>query len=203
MTSSMGEALAFEWEVDDHPDLLWDIVEGLKADPENSIEDLKEFAERGSRLAMIYLGMIYADGLYGVTKDWPLAEHWLLRSKESESIEGAFRLGKLLEAQDRDAEALEIYEELSDEYYSPAMYALAMNLWRSRDDENTKEKAVKYLEMAEREGHVLAKIFWIKIMIRGHFGFYNRLIGLWCAIISVAPIGRFVSAHPASDQLRA
>lgn len=202
MTMTLGEELALEWDMEDRPDLLWEILENLSENPKIALEDLVEFADAGSRLAMAYLGEIYADGLYHADENLDLAEDWLLRSKNQGSREGAFRLAKLLDFKGRSDEALSCYEELSNEGFAPAMYALAVKLWRKGDDGYSKDRAMEYLEKAEKEGHILAKFLMVKLMIRGHYGFFNRILGIWGALKLIVPAIRFSSNYPESDFLR-
>lgn len=202
MPKKLGEALAFEWEVEDRPDKLWDILSKLEDSPQEAIADLADFSAEGSRLAMAYLGEIYADGLYGIEQNDHLAEHWLVQSMHHDSVEGAFRLAKFLENNRRVSEAQGILKELVAEGFSPAMYVLGMHHWNGTGVAMSKQRALRYLMLAEREGHVEAKMFIAKLMMSGYFGCLNRIVGVWCVLRLLLPIVKLKYSFPDSDWLR-
>jgi len=90
MVARLGENLQHEWDEDPFPDELWDALQALKGHRDAGIETLTTLAERGSALAMMYLGHALTKSNDG--DEVARAEKWLTRSAEGGSIEGRFQL---------------------------------------------------------------------------------------------------------------
>lgn len=144
MSATLGENIAREWAKEARATELWDALQLSKSDPSAGVAILRELAEGRSPLAMMYLGSAYARGKYGLTADPQLAEHWLQRSAEAGSLEGAYGLVWHLTRTGRTDAAIQQYERLGERGYPAAFYALGALFYNGKLVERDLARAYGY-----------------------------------------------------------
>jgi TPR repeat protein len=202
MASRLGENIAREWSEEDHARELWDALQLRKSDPIAGTEELRLLAEGGSRLAMVYLGAAYRDGKDGLALNLERGEHWLRRSADAGSIEGAYGLAHHFLKTGRVHAALEVYERVGDRGYSPAFYALGAHLYKGDFGEADTSRALKYFLKAEAMDHFGGAIWVSRILLRGELGLRGRIRGFARLVALFPRLVKTLYTYPESDRLR-
>ncbi|EKX38086.1 hypothetical protein GUITHDRAFT_77568, partial [Guillardia theta CCMP2712] len=157
---------------------------GLEPNASAAVPLLIKAADRGSKRAMTWVGLMYAEGRYGMLQDDEKAEWYLLRSareyKEGSQVGKEIRAGAraLFKLAQRFAEgrgvkqnyekAIDWYSRASIKGYSPAFYELGMcyikGLGHGLDQSDS--AAVEWYARASEEGHAKAQfklgLFYLK-----------------------------------------
>lgn len=199
MVARLGENLQREWDEDPFPDELWHALQTLKGDRDAGIETLTTLAERGSALAMMYLGHTLTKSNDGEVAG---AEKWLTRSAEGGSIEGRFQLAGYHESQGNMSDALAELKALADQEYRPAMYFLGWKLYRGELGERNIPEALKYLRMAKAAGHLPASGLLSWIYRKEGFGVGGRIAAHWYCLAKIPALGWHLLRYPNSDRMR-
>lgn len=200
--SQMGENLSREWNQDPLAPELWDSLQLIKKNPSSGMHNLSQLAKRGSSLSMLYLGKIYAHGQYNVPKDLDCAELWLRRSAEQGSVEGAYGLAWLLKRRGKHDAALAEYRRLADLSYAPAQYVLGMHYLNKKSPDRNIEKAIYYLELAEKGEHLLAANRLSHILMGFKMGPVSWFRGIAKKVALIVPFFKMAIRTPYSDRLR-
>lgn len=201
-SQDLGEALQFEWDTDESSNALWDAIELAAHAPGETLAQIESLAHLGSRLAMIYLGDVFALGRYGAEKNIEKASYWFKTARDKGSIEASFRLAELFEDGGHIPEAVAEYESLANQGYGPAMFALGRLYWRGEKVCKDRERAVELMLEAEGKHHIYATIFITKLMQRGYFGFASVFKGIWRTVLLTYPVFKAAYERPNSDAFR-
>ena len=200
MAAKLGENFQGEWDEEPFPDALWDGIEALDQDRAAGIEMMTSLAERGSALAMMYLGHALSED--GDRDDAASAEMWLTRSAEAGSIEGRYQLAwHYLTVGNRPAARAE-FETLAARGYAPAMYNLGQFLFRGQLFDRDVAEAVKYLKMAAAAGHIPAMGYLSWIYRKEKFGISGRIASHWLCLTKIPAAIWYLTRYPNSDRLR-
>ena len=198
----MGENLEREWDAEPHAGVLWDALEMAENDISAALEMMEDLAEKGSALAMMYLGNSYNFGNYGLEPNQELADSWLRRSARLGSIEGSFEFARRKEIEG-DYELAEIeFRRLADRQFPPALYVLGRQHrhggWLKQDT----EKSIEFLEKAEKLGHFHAQHMLRYIHTHEKSGVANKVRGWVKFATMLIPFLRYSVNYPNSDRLR-
>lgn len=195
------ENMEREWSEDSDPDGIRKALILREADPEASLQLLKELADRGSSLAMLYLGDIYANGR-GVDRNTKLGVEWYRNAAENGSIEAAHHLAFCYYYMGKIEESLEILREISDKGFTPATYCLALYYLNGVGVDKSLESAIKFLKIAENRGHLLSARHLSFILRSGVCGLPGRIRGYLKMIAIIIPSIRCALNNPRSERLR-
>jgi TPR repeat protein len=198
----LGENIAREWEEEPRAQELWDAFQLLKFNSVAGLSQFEALAELGSRLAQMYLGSYRISGKYGVPKDRGIGEFWLKCSAERGSIEASYGLARTLMMAKRIDEAREYYEKIGALGYAPAFFALGSMYHTGRVVEKNTQRALAYLEKAERPGHLRAACYRCRILMGPNSRAFVRVGSMIRLIALMVKSARFAISYPASDRLR-
>lgn len=202
MGSKLSENHTREWNDDPNAPELWDALKLIKSHSSEGIAALTQLAEAGSGLAMMYLGDVYLRGKYGAPQDLDIGEHWLKRSAEMGSIEGAYGFAWYLRNSGKYDAAIAEYERLSDLKFSPASLALGLMYYRGLETEMDIDKALVYFRKSEKEGNLLAAKQISSIAMQFRMGPVSWCRGILKKIILFFPFIILATNFPNSDRLR-
>lgn len=164
---------------DREPDLskLHGAYHALKSEPARGLTELRELAELGSQMSMMYLGDAFAKG-FGAEVDLAQAASWFSRAGEAGYVPAFTHLGRVLSkmgdyagAQDAFTRGVAAGDRLSV-YFLGSLYKDAPAPYRDF------EEAYALLTRAAQWGNVYAKRELASLLMGGHFGTLNRLRGL-------------------------
>lgn len=198
----MGENLLSEWRQDSHCHDLRETLLLIRSDSAAGYSELEKLVERGSPLAMMYLGLYYLFGKWGVEKDEVRATKLLRQSSESGSIDGSYRLATLLETQGKHSEAFGILEALADRDFSPAQCRLGQHYCSGRYIPKDEQKGIALLKKAEQGGHLIARQTLANILLRSDKRFGSKVQGYFKRLQSGLPYLVIKSRNPESDRIR-
>lgn len=201
MASRLGENIQREWDKEPFAGELWDALQARKHDRDTGIAMLTELAERGSVLAMMYLGYAQVSG-DGDRDQSALGERWLIKSAEGGSIEGRFQLAHHYQRQGNWEKALRELKILTEGGYSPAMYALGLYLYRGELGDRSVPEALNYLRMARDTGHLPAMGLLSWIYRKEGYGLTGRLASHWHCLAKIPAVAWYLWHYPNSDKLR-
>lgn len=190
-----------EWRADQDPGALRLAVELREIDPQASIDQLKKLAELGSSLAMTYIGDTYANGR-GLKKDKYIGVEWYRKAAANGSVEGGHRLAFCYYHMDKFQESIEILRGLSQKQFSPATYCLGLFYFHGVGIEKSLNSAIALWEIAEKQGHLLARRKMSFVLRSGVCGFLGRIRGVAKMFLLIIPYIRLALKDPRSDLLR-
>lgn len=190
-----------EWGADRDPDALRLAIELRDTNPQAAIGQLKKLAGLGSPLAMVYIGDAYANGR-GLERDVNTGVDWYRNAAMHGSVEGAHRLAFCYYHMNKFNEAVEILRRLSQEGFSPATYCLGLFYFHGVGIEKSLTLAIKFWEIAERRGHLLARRKLSFVLRSGVCGLLGRLRGLAKMFVLIVPYVSLCLKNPRSDLLR-
>jgi TPR repeat protein len=202
MTLRIGENLAKEWNSDPRGTQLWDVVGLAETDPEAALNGMKQLAEEGSSLSMMFLGDAYLFGRYGLKKEPALAERWLRRSASAGSIEGAYLLARYLQGCGRHDAALVEYNKLAESGFSPALFVLGTIHYKGEIARKDIDKAFYYFIEASKLGHLHAKHWVSYIQMNDGLGIISWIVGFFKRCTLIIPFVKTRVMYPQSDRLR-
>jgi TPR repeat protein len=180
---------SIDWSAEPDIELLNSAISGLPSNSSHSIDVLKGLAWRGSVMAMLNLGWIYAETRY-VTTDVSEAEGWIQRAFERGSIEASFRLGIIYNRRKEYEKARLAFEFGAERHYSPSMNRLGIIYNLGIGVKKDTAGAIAYWRSAADLGHVRAK---------GHLG--RAYLHGKCGITYI-PVGAALLAEAIRDAIR-
>jgi len=200
MAAKIGENIQREWDEEPFPPELWDALEARKSDRDSGIAMLTDLAERGSRLAMMYLGHAYVKS--GDQSETALGEALLARTAERGSIAARFQLAVHHERQGDGQRAVSELKTLAQKGYSPGMYLLGSILYRGKLVQRDVPEAMHYLKMAKEAGHLPAAGLLSWIYRKEDFGLAGKLASHWHCVAKIPAVVWYVARYPSSGRLR-
>ncbi len=196
----MGENIHREWDKEPLADELWEALQNRKQDWDSGSARLTYLADRGSALAMMYLGHDYVSS--GDREEAMLGEDWLIKSANAGSIEGRLRLSHYYERQKSWGKALAELRALTGQGYSPAMYHLARLLYGGELGYKSVPEAVLHLRTAITAGHVPSMGLLSQIYRKEKLGFTRKIVSHWLCLRKIPAFVRCLRIYPNSDRLR-
>jgi len=149
----------------------------LATDPVGALAGLKDLSDRGSVMSMVYVADAYRRGI-GTGVDLLQSNEWFRRATDAGSMVASYELARnYLEANASD-KALEMLSMGAEKGYPPSMNVLGMMYVRGRRVPRDFNRARELLEGAAAQGHLYAKANLTNLLIKGRFGFRQRLRGL-------------------------
>lgn len=150
----------------------------LQRDSARAVVRLAALANSGSLMSMVYLGHAYATGK-APTVDQAEAEYWFRRASDGGSLLGLYFLGKLQFSQNRYSEAQKAFEVSANGGNPLAMATLGRMYLNGVGLPKDVHAAKKLLTSAAGQGHLIAKSDLSLSFLRGDFGNFSRLKGMW------------------------
>lgn len=187
------EPIAAEWDIEPHPDDLKRAVDLIGVDVKSSIQELNILFLQGSPLSAMYLGDIYTNGR-GVKRDTEIGKKWYEKSFLKGSIEAGFRLSFTEWHLGRYDRSVEILKNLSLRGFAPASYLLGLIYFDPKNEIKDCKLAMNYLQIAARNGHLLAKRRISIALRQGIFGILGRIRG-YAMLLTFAPMLTHVLAN--------
>jgi TPR repeat protein len=165
-----------------------------------AFENYLTLAETGDIHAQVMVGWLYEMGR-GSNQDIDKARFWYSKAANMDSLEGQFYLGSLYRLERKYSEAMIWLEKAAAYMYGPALYRLGKMYELGEGVSIDKEKAIKYLEDAARQGHLFAKRELSIKMLRGELGIMSTFKGL-LMFLNVLILGiKLGWREPYSDRL--
>lgn len=196
----MGENIQREWDNEPLAGELWEALQTCKQDRDTGIAKLTCLGERGSALAMMYLGHAYVSS--GDREQAMLGEAWLIKSAKAGSIEESLQLSHLYERQKIWEKALAELKALAEQGYSPAMYHLGRLLYGGELGYKAVPEAVGHLKMAINAGHLPSMALLSQIYRKEKMGIAKKMASHWLCLTKIPAFVRCLSSYPNSDRLR-
>ena len=140
--------------------------ENTEAEKAEQVRLLERLWDAGFTVAAHLLGKCWRDGM-GVLPDDEQAELWFRRATEAGHDFSQYALGKLLQCQNRIAEAVFWYEKAAAQDDPWAAYRLGKLYLEGTDVPKDTTKAVKYLTDAAQEGSQFAQYTLGKLYLTG------------------------------------
>ena len=169
----------------------------LRHDPARAHEELTALADRGSVMAMVYIGYAYERGL-GINANWQTAVEWYHQAAERGSSLAKCYLGGLLVQQGNDEEARWVLSDEALKQDPLSMYWLAKLALKRQNY----EEACQYLENAIKKGHIPSQRLLGGILLRGRFGVNSFLKGLRLCLGAVVMAFMIAKDDPYNPRLR-
>jgi TPR repeat protein len=202
VTDKIGENIQREWDEDPDAPELWDALELFKTEPAKALATLTDLAERGSALAMMYLGSAYLSGRDGIETNPVLGQEWLVRSARHDSIEGGFGLACRYDSTGEFGKAEAELKMLAERGYSPAMFLLGYKYYKGSWGQQDMAEALHYLSNAEEAGNLIAGHWLSTIYRKENLGLGKKIVGSWKWLMLLRPWITYCVNYPTSDRLR-
>lgn len=173
----------------------------LKTAPEQALLELQALAAIGSILSMVYLGHAFRNGT-GTSVDLVKSEERYRRASDGGSALAAGILG-VYYFDAKNYPMAETFVKIGKERkYLPAAFRLAIFYLDGESIRPQPDKARELLEEATALGHIVAKRRLGGLLVRGGFGLFQRLRGLWLILSSLVEGGIVAATDFESDRLR-
>lgn len=195
-----GESFEREWSEDPLAIELWDALDTVEKDRKLGLHELLALSERGSALAMMYLGNAYM--ISKTNEEFIQAVEWLRRSAKAGSIEGRYQLACHYHRSENGEQAAEEYRILAEAGYAPAMYYLGKILYHGNLLERNVQEAVSYFERAKSAGHIPSMGYLAWIYRKEKFGLKGRLLAHWNCLAKIPAAIWHIIYYPESDRMR-
>jgi uncharacterized protein len=172
----------------------------LSTDPVAALAGLKELAGRGSVSSMVYIAHAYRHGT-GTGVDLFQSNEWYRRAMDAGSPLASYELARnYMNAKDYDR-VIEMWSLGAENRYPPSMHMLGVSYARGWRVPKNLNKARELLEGAADQGHLYAKAKLRCLLMRGGFGFRERLRGIRLAL-SIPKDLVAICRDPHSERLR-
>jgi TPR repeat protein len=162
------------------PDLaeLEQVVRTRRRYPYEAMTRLKVLAERGSAMAMVFLGDSYRRGI-GTDKDLAQSEEWYRRAADAGSVLGLYLLGRLFILQGRYDEAKSAFHFAAAGGYPPATSWLGRMYYFGWGGEKNIARAKLLLEEASARGNIIATSLLGHLLVKTHVSRVELLRGMF------------------------
>jgi|SRR5579885_52563 len=174
----------------------------LKTDAVTALIELSSLAEKGSIMAMIYLGNAYKLG-QGTRIDQSQSERWYRRAADAGSMPAYYELGRVYLERKQYEEAKQAFTVAADRGYIPAVHFLGRMFFYGQGVTRDVRKASELLERASAGGSIYARRILGQILLQSRPGLPEKLRGMWLlssgAVMLTAVL---VTQGLASDRLR-
>jgi TPR repeat protein len=189
------------WEQEPDIDEIRRLHGMLSSDAVRALEGLKELAERGSVMSMLYLADAYRTGT-GTDIDPSQSQEWFGRAAAAGSLLASYELGGIhWDAKD--------YENAHREFsggaakkYAPSMNLLAMIYVNGLGVPVDVQRARELLEGAVAQGHVFAKRNLGCLLMKGHMGVWQIPRGFLLFLSAFMDVLILVPRDRKSERLR-
>ncbi len=118
------------------------------------------------------------------------------------SIEGEYRLAKHFGVSGRGGEAINLYRNLADRGYIPAIFALGFEYYLGNIVENDLDKSLFYFKQADAAGHLHATHWVSYFLMKDRQTLFSWLRGFWKKLRLFIPMMNLSINYPNSDRLR-
>jgi len=158
--------------------------ENLTNNPEEAIGELMTLALAGSRESAWLLGEIYYDGKY-VKQNLAQSLHYLNMNPSDQEYKMSYMRARILDKLGRYTESFRIYENIVQYDYLPSIYRLGLAFRYGAGTKLDFEKGRQFLNLAYRRGHVGAGLELGLMYMKGTFGVFGFLYGLFVYLSSI------------------
>lgn len=131
--------------------------EGSEVDNKQAFYWYERAAQLGYGIAQLTLAKLYEEGV-GVEQDDGLAQIWYLKAANQNDPKAQFYLADFYQERNQYAQAVYYYRKASDQGYTKAKYALAMNLIAGTGVVKDETQAQQLLREAAEAGHVESQL---------------------------------------------
>jgi|SRR5579863_2603041 len=169
-----------------------------ETDPALALTQFRALAGLGSPMAVTDIGYMYGEGI-GVQANPSEEEVWYKRAVEAGSVFGQFALAHLYLRTQRYSEAFAACETAAASGYAPAMYFIAFMYGQGVGTERNLNKERDLLQQAVLLGHLWARVRLGHVLVRGRWGAWQRLRGLFM-IFSGAICATYVASRNPRDE---
>jgi uncharacterized protein len=175
---------------------------GLMAtDPVGAVAKLRDLADRGSLMSMVYLGEAYRKGT-GVAVDLKKADELYLQAAKGGSVLALYNVGLDYLEKRQFAEAKEAFEISADKGYLASARQLGKIYSRGLGVPKDIDTGRKYLEKALRAGYVFAKRDLAVLLMNGKFGALAKIRGVWLFLVALKDVIVVIFTDPTRELLR-
>ena len=172
----------------------------LTTDRAQALVGLKELAERGSVSSMLQIAEAYRNGT-GTDVDLLQSNEWFRRATDAGSMLASYELARnYMQTKDYD-KAIEMYSLGAENGYPPSMHMLGAFYATGRRVPRDRNKARELFEGAAAQGHLYEKAKLRCLLMRGGFGFRQRLRGVRLALSIPKDLVK-IWRDPYSERLR-
>jgi TPR repeat protein len=184
---------SIDWSVEPDLEALRRARALLKTDKAQALRELAPLAERGSLVAMNFLGGCYSVG-DTVPKDIERAEALFRRASDAGSIEGTYKLGLLMRREGDFSKAVGAFIVCAAVEYVPGMDKLGIMYLKGEGIEPDTAKARALWERASAKGNLWARRHLASLLLSGRCGVGEIPRGL--RLLASAMIGAAKIADP-------
>lgn len=171
-----------------------------ESEPVQALSQFRALASLGSAMAMADIGYMYGKGI-GVQANASEEEAWYKRAIAAGSVFGQFALAHLYLRTQRYSEAFAACEMAAASGYAPAMYFLAFMYGQGVGTGRNLDKERVLLQQAMLLGHVWARGRLGGVLMRGRWGAWQRLRGLFLFVSGAIRAGYVASRNPKDERL--
>jgi TPR repeat protein len=164
------------WENEPDIDELRRLHDLSRIDPAQALSGLRQLADRGSPMSMIYIANAYQNGT-GTEVDLVRANEWYRRASAAGSLLASYELGRNHLASNNYEQARETFSLGAGKEYPPSMNMLAMMQIRGQGGPVDLNGARDLLEAAVARGHVFSKRNLGVLLMKGRFGMWQIIRG--------------------------
>jgi TPR repeat protein len=160
----------------------------LDRSPQAAVRSLAALADRGSPMAMLYLGYAYRNGI-GVEKDADGAEAWYRKAAEAGLARANYHLGRLYLDCERYEDAKREFERASSGGFAPGDHFLGRMYYFGLGVSVDQPRARELLRAAARWGCIFAKALLATDRMRSAanplFVVSGVLLKAWCYVEAI------------------
>lgn len=191
----------YRWEAEPNLDELRRLHALLQTDPRSALAGFKKLADGGSVMSMLYLADAYRNGT-GTQIELSQCREWFKRAAAAGSLLASYELGGLYwDAKDYEM-AHRQFSLGASKNYAPSMNLLAMLYAYGKGVPADHQKARELLEGAVAQQHVFAKGNLGRLLMKGHFGFWQRFRGALLFLSGLKDVLILVPRDQKSEHLR-
>jgi hypothetical protein len=147
------------------------------SDPEASFGIVLDLAQRGSKWALLQIGMCYEIG-HGTAKDLQQSQEWYRRACVAGSQRAMLRRAKIFASQGDFAGSASALSDGVKNNWIPAVFWTAWYRHKHSKSAETYKAVRPLLRDAARSGHPAAQLVFGRFLVVGKYGIFNRIIGI-------------------------
>jgi hypothetical protein len=149
-----------------------------------SFLSLEEFAEKGSKVSLLYISDMFMRGV-NLNDITVRSKHWNELAKKLHLDAASYRFGSGFYRDGDFPSAFDAFSWGASDGYAPSIYRLASMYLHGKFVEKDFKKARELLELAAQKGNVFAKKDLAHILLMKNFGISGKIkgFGLFCVLI--------------------
>jgi hypothetical protein len=172
----------------------------LQTDNDGALKELRELADQGSVMSMIYIGDDYYSRR-GQIGNILKAREWYGLASENGSLIAEYKIGRLYYNDDHFNSALFHFNKIIDDGPSGSLHIVGHMYQHGKGVDRDLETAKRYFELGAAKGHVYAKRDLSRFLMSGRYGIPNIIRGLLLWLSCVTDIVTLVWTENEGDKL--